>query len=65
MANQNMSTPFQTIAAASRTTGLSQYFIRAGCKNGTVPCIKSGQKYFVNVPQLLETLNATERRADV
>lgn len=35
-------TPFQKIPDASRTTGLSQYYLRKGCKEGTVPHIKSG-----------------------
>ena len=30
-------TPFMKIRAASRATGLSQYFLRQGCKNGTIP----------------------------
>ena len=57
--------PFQTIPEAARLTGLSQYFIRNGCRAGTVPHIvvhgpkgKSPGKYMVNVPLLLERLNA-------
>ena len=49
---------FQKIAEACRTTGLSQYFLRRGCKNGTVPHIKSGSTYYINVPELLGQLNA-------
>jgi len=48
---------FQTIADATRTTGLSQYFIRRGCKDGTIPHIKSGTKYLVNVPLLMECMD--------
>ncbi len=51
-------TPFQKIADASRTTGLSQYFLRSGCKSGTIPHVKSGTTYMVNVPALLKVLNA-------
>lgn len=51
-------TPFMKIPDACKTTGLSQYFLRKGCKDGTVPHIKSGRVYFINVPQLLERLNA-------
>lgn len=47
-------TPFQTIAEAAKSTGLSQYFLRRGCKDGSIPCIKSGTKYFVNVALLLQ-----------
>lgn len=48
---------FQTIADATRTTGLSQYFIRRGCRNGTIPHIKSGNKFLVNVPLLIERMD--------
>lgn len=53
-------TPFMKIKDASRVTGLSMYYLRNGCKDGTVPCIKSGTVYFINVPRLLEKLDATE-----
>ena len=49
-------TPFQKIPEACKTTGLSQYFLRKGCKDGSVPHIKSGPTYYVNVPALLEQL---------
>lgn len=45
--------PFQNLADASRTTGFSQYWLRQGCRNGTVPHVKNGAKYMVNVPALL------------
>lgn len=50
--------PFQKIADAVKTTGLSAYFLRQGCRNGTVPHIKSGTVYFVNIPALLRKLGA-------
>ncbi len=50
------SAPFQRIPAACRITGLSQSYLRAGCKNGTVPHIKAGGTYLVNVPALLRQL---------
>lgn len=51
-------TPFQKIPDACKSTGLSMYFLRKGCKEGTVPHIKSGTTYFVNVPALLKELGA-------
>ncbi len=45
--------PFQKIEDASRTTGLSRNFLRKGCKDGTIPCIKAGTKYMINVPAML------------
>ena len=52
----NPNAPLQIISHASRTTGLSQYYLRKGCKDGTVPHIVSGRIYMVNVPMLLEKL---------
>ncbi len=52
--------PSMKIKEASQATGLSMYYLRNGCKDGTVPCIKSGTVYFINVPRLLEKLDATE-----
>lgn len=60
----NNSAPFQKIQEACRTTGLSQHFLRNGCRNGTVPHIMSGNTYFVNVPALLEQLDRQSRGAE-
>ena len=56
MANSKAAAPFQKIPDACKTTGLSQYFLRKGCKDGSVPHIKSGPTYYVNIPALLEQL---------
>ncbi len=48
--------PFLSIERACEITGLSQYYLRNGCKNGEVPCIKSGRVYMVNIPALLRKL---------
>ena len=50
--------PFQKIADAVKTTGLSAYYLRQGCRNGSVPHIRSGTTYFVNIPALLRKLDA-------
>ena len=47
--------PFLKIGAASKATGLSQYFLRRGCRDGSVPHV-----YLVNVPALLRKLGAVE-----
>ena len=49
-------TPYQKIPEACKSTGLSQYFLRNGCKNGTIPHVKSGPTYYIDVPALLEKL---------
>lgn len=48
--------PFQKIPEACKTTGLSMYFLRKGCRDGSVPHVKSGAVYLVNVPALLQKL---------
>lgn len=60
MNNTKQVAPFQKIPEASRTTGLSQFFLRRGCKAGTVPHIMSGTTYMVNVPALLRQLGADD-----
>ena len=52
----NNTRPFQKIPEACGTTGLSQYYLRKGCKDGTVPHIKSGSTYYINIPKLLKQL---------
>ena len=51
-------TPFLKIADAATATGLSQCFLRAGCRDGSVPHIKSGNTYYVNIPALMKKLGA-------
>ncbi len=59
---ENCRRMFKTIKAAAQETGLSVCFIRQGCKNGTVPHIRSGCKTYVNVPALMEKLEAESRQ---
>jgi excisionase family DNA binding protein len=53
-------TPFMTINQAAETTGLSRYYLRTGCRNGSIPHVKSGEKFFINVPLLLRQLGVPE-----
>ena len=52
--------PFAKITEASRLTGLSTYFLRQGCKSGSVPHVCNGNVYLVNIPALLRKLGAIE-----
>ena len=54
-------TPFMKIKDAAKVTGLSMYYLRNGCKDGSVPHVKSGTVYLVNIPRLLEKLDALEQ----
>lgn len=54
--NVKIEKPFQKIPEASRTTGLSQFFLRNACRDGTCPHVMSGGTYYVNIPALLRQL---------
>lgn len=54
----DLSAPFQGIQNAAQITGLSQYYLRKGCRDGSIPCVKSGTTFYVNVPALLAQLGA-------
>lgn len=54
-------TPFLKIAEASKVTGLSQYFLRSGCRDGSVPHIRVGPKYMINVPAFFRKLGSEDR----
>ena len=45
--------PFQKIPEACRTTGLSQYYLRKGCKDGSIPCVRSGGVYYLSLIHIL------------
>ncbi|MCD8192739.1 MAG: helix-turn-helix domain-containing protein [Oscillospiraceae bacterium] len=61
----NVTTPFAAINRAATITGLSAFYLRQGCQRGIIPHIKSGNKYLINIPRLLEMLNAqTETEAE-
>lgn len=47
---------YQTIENACRTTGLSQYYLRNGCKSGAVPHVRSGRTYMIDIPALYRRL---------
>lgn len=53
----NHAAPFQSVKDTCKTTGLSQFYLRNGCKDGTIPYIRSGSKILINVPKLLDMLN--------
>lgn len=53
-------TPFLKIKDAVNATGLSAYFLRNGCKDGSVPCVQSGGVYYINIPALLRKLGVSE-----
>lgn len=53
MKGQNVK-PFQSITDTAALTGLSQFALRQRIREGSIKFVKSGNKYFVNVPDLLK-----------
>lgn len=53
--------PFQKIEDAVRTTGLSAYYLRRGCREGSIPCVRSGRTIYINVPALLQQYDEVNR----
>jgi excisionase family DNA binding protein len=47
-----------SIREASDHTGLSYYAVRKLCLSGKITFVKSGVKYYINLPKLLEYLDA-------
>lgn len=55
--------PYQPINAAAALTGLSRYYILNGCKDGTIPHIRVGVDYRVNMPMFLDQLQKASEAA--
>lgn len=53
----------QPIRYAARLTGLSMKTIRNGCREGTIPHIRIGNDYRVNMPLYIAQLARESRRA--
>ena len=49
-------TPYKNILETSVVSGLSQSYLRKGCKDGTIPHIRIGAKYMINIPALFDQL---------
>ena len=48
---------FLSIPDANTATGLSAFYLRSGCKDGTIPYIRSGKKYMIDMEAFLEQLH--------
>lgn len=48
---------FMSISETGKVTGLSACYLRKGVKDGTIPHIKSGTKFLINVSMLQEQLD--------
>ena len=52
---------FMGIKEAVAATGLSEYYLRNQIRDNKIPYIKSGIKILINMPQLIEQLNADSK----
>lgn len=46
--------PFMKIDEACQVTGLSRFYLRRSVREGTIPHIKSGTVYYINMAALME-----------
>lgn len=51
-------TKFVAIKSAAKELGLSVYYVRKRAREGSIPCIQSGQKFLINLPALAEQLSS-------
>ena len=52
---------FVSIKSFCKISGLSQYYVRQRVREGSLPFIRSGSVYLVNVEAALEVLDAESR----
>ena len=57
--------PYQKIKDASRMTGLSEYYLRRGCKDGSIRCIKSRNVYYIDIDALMTQLGEISKNGKV
>ena len=53
--------PYQSIRAASVVVNLSQSALRRGCRNGTIPHIRHNNRIYIDIPALLDKLDAEQQ----
>ena len=58
--NKVTDAPFQRVADVARRTGIPVSRIRAGVKDGSIPCQWFGRSCLVNVPAYLRQLGVIE-----
>lgn len=63
MTKEYTPTPFLKIRDAAAVTGLSQFYLRKGCRDGSIPHITSGTTYFINLTALLRQLDEQSAQA--
>ncbi len=49
------------IKAAAKYLGVTDYFLRKGVRDSTVPFVRSGNKYYIAVDVIMESLRQQSR----
>jgi hypothetical protein len=62
MAKSVVVRPFLGLKEAAEVTGLSVYYLRNGCRAGTIPHILAGNEYRVNIAALLDQMGVPYER---
>lgn len=57
----NTEKQFVKIAEASKITGCSQYYLRNRVREGSLPALKSGTTYLINLSAMLQILDRESR----
>ena len=52
---------YMSIKDTCRETGLSQYYLRTGCKNNSIRHIRSGIKIYIDVDALMNVVKDYEK----
>jgi excisionase family DNA binding protein len=60
--NKQFAKKHMSISEASEFTGLSKYFMKNGIRKGTIPYIKSRNRFLINIDELLKTINESSRK---
>ena len=53
---------YVSIKKMAQITGLSEFFIRKMVRNGSIPAIKCGNKYMINIDKSYEILAGLEKK---
>ena len=60
--NKQFAKKHLSIAEAAEFAGVSKYFIKNGIRKGTIPYIKSGNRFLINIDEFLKTVNELSRK---
>ncbi len=55
---------YLSIKKAAEKTGLAEFYIRNGVRDGSIPAIKCGGKYMINMEAFKKKLKELEKRED-